>query len=210
MKLVIFGVSGKTGRAVSEEALRSGFSVVGVDRKSTDIISHNGRGEYILVDYGDVADLKRIVAGADGVFIAFGPRPPYKDIFCAEATKNIVTAMAQMGVSRLICQTGAMIGNYPENRPFLFKKMTELFIRNNPLGYKDRVEQEEIVKQSSLRWTIIKPPRLNDTLGNKRIAVGDTIVVGLLSSLSRVSLAKFVIGEFINGNFINKAMFIKN
>ena len=209
MKLVIFGVSGKTGTAVLAAALRSDLPIVGVDRLKD---SHNNTEEegITFVDYADSRRLKEIIAGSDGVFIAFGPRPPYTDIFCAEATKNIVSAMTQTGVSRLICQTGSMIGDYPKNRTFFFKKISEMYVKNNPLGYKDRVLQEEVVKNSKLSWTIIKPPRLTDATLKKRIIVGDKVVVGLLSSLSRATLAEFVIREFGENSYLNKVIFLRN
>lgn len=190
---VLFGASGRTGKAVLVEASARGIKVRTLDRKNPSI-----------------ADLRRVIHGTEGVIIVFGPRAPYTDIFCAEATKNILHAMNAEHVHRLICQTGAMIGDYPQNRSFLFEYLSRSFLRSNPDGYNDRVQQEKIMMNSSLDWTIIKPPRLTDSPDGKTVQMGNHIKIGLLSSVSRRSLARFIIDEFQTPRHIRKTIFVKN
>lgn len=191
--ITIFGASGRTGKEVAIEAHKHGIEVRTFDKKAP------------LPE-----ELHQAVRGTDAVAIVFGPNPPYTDIFCAKTTKDIITAMETENVSRLICQTGAMIGNYPQNRSFFFEMFGGKFRKSNPQGYDDRVQQEEAVKTSSLKWTIIKPPRLTEAETDKEIRAGEGVKVGLLSSVSRKSLARFIISELITPRYVYQAIFVKD
>lgn len=194
MKIItIFGASGGTGQALTTEAREQGLETRAFNKKNP-----------------SPEDLRQAIIGADAVVIVFGPRPPYTDIFCAAETEKIVRAMEDTGVKRLICQTGAMIGNYPLNRSFLFKIFSNQFKKNNPRGYADRVAQEEAVKQSVLDWTVIKPPRLTEKTTDKTVSSGEKLKVGLLSSVSRKSLAKFIVNELLTPHHLRQVVFVKN
>lgn len=207
--IVIFGASGLTGREIANEAVSSGINVRAVVRKNPDKSVLPENVEFIECGLDNLKVIAEAIKGTDGVVVAFGPRPPYKDTFCKEATANIIKAMEKSGVTRLICQTGAMIGEYPKNRSLPFSIMCRIYNKNNPSGYRDRLLQEKAVKESPLNWTIIKPPRLTDSAINP-VQAGENIKVGMLSSVSRKSLAKFIIEELTNPKFIKKAVFIYN
>lgn len=191
--LVIFGASGRTGKAVAAAAEARGIEVRAFDKKNP-----------------SPEELRGAVRGMDAAVIVFGPVPPYTDIFCAVATRNIIQAMEMEGIRQLICQTGAMIGDYRNNRSFIFELFSGRFRTSNPTGYKDRVDQEEAVKRSSLEWTIVKPPRLTAAEHDVAVHAGENLQVGLLSSISRKSLGRFMIEEVLNSRYIRKAVFVKN
>lgn len=191
--MLIFGARGRSGNAVVAEAVARGIQVRAFDKKNP-----------------SAEELSQAFVGVDAAVIAFGPRPPYTNIFCEESTKTIIRAMEAAGVRRLICVTGAMIGDYPRNRSFAFKLLSFAFRTKHPQGYEDRVKQEEIIKDSSLKWTIVKPPRLSMSEKSVPIQSGENIKIGLLSVLSRKTLAKFIIEEMLKPQYIKKAVFVKN
>lgn len=192
-RIIIFGASGRTGKEVFSVAQARGIEVHAFDKKNP-----------------SMDELRQAVRGIDGVVIVFGPRPPYTDIFCTDLTKNIIDAMEVEKAGRLICQTGAMIGEYPKNRSLLFELFSRRLRKSNPQGYNDRAEQEKVIKDSSLEWTIIKPPRLSNAVSDNSVIVGEQIKVGILSSISRRSLAGFIVSELLTPRFICKAIFVKN
>ncbi len=191
--IVIFGASGRTGKGLSAVTIARGIDTRTLDKKNP-----------------TMEELRQTIHGVGGVIIVFGPRPPYTDVFCADLTQRIVSVMKTENIKHLICQTGAMIGDYPNNRSLLFKIFSGRFKKSNPQGYLDRVRQEEIVKKSSLEWTIVKPPRLTDAIGNKKVRAGENIKVGFLSSISRKSLARFIIDELVHPKNKRKTIFVKN
>ena len=192
-EIIIFGASGRTGKEVSMAAQAKRIKVNAFNKKNP------------LLE-----ELQKAVKGVDGVVIVFGPRPPFTDIFCEDLTKKIIKAMEKESVKRLICQTGAMIGNYPNNLKLIFRIMSNKFHKSNPEVYNDRAGQEESIKRSNLEWTIIKPPRLSDAINNKKVKSGENLKVGLMSSISRKSLAEFIINELLNPLYNKKVVFVKN
>lgn len=203
--LAVFGVSGRTGRAIVQMAdsrwrirgfVRPGSEVSGVD--------------LVVGTFTDGDLVARVVAGASAVCCVFGPRPPYRDVFCEAATRTVIAAMQAEGCDRLVCQTGAMIGSavgLRRTRPF--QLMADLFARRRPEVARDRSAQEEAVMQSRLRWTIVKPPRLNAGPPLGRVLAAPDLRVGLRSSICRADLAAFLLEEIEKSAFLRRRVVVK-
>lgn len=155
---------------------------------------------------GSIAETIR---GSEAAIIVFGPRSPYTDCFCAEATQRIASEAVRQGLERLICQTGAMIGDYRTNRSLVFELVTLLFQRRQPKAAADRALQETVIRESNTRWTIVKPPRLTEGGRSQTLRAGPEIRVGLLSSVSRLDLAEFILDETMSPRFVENAVFIR-
>lgn len=115
--------------------------------------------------------------------------------------------MKRHGIRRLICQTGAMIGEYRSNRSTAFQWMVQAYEWRLSELAADRREQEEVIQSSGLDWTIVKPPNLTNKARTGRIKVGTDLRVGLLSKISRSDLADFIVGEIEQPQFIQKIVF---
>jgi putative NADH-flavin reductase len=160
---------------------------------------------------GTPTSLERVretVAGARAVCCALGPRAPHTEVFCARATAAILRAMEEAGCRRLVCQTGAMIGP-AGSRSWAFERLARAFARRAPEAARDRVEQEWLVEESGLEWTIVKPPRLTDGPAAGRVRVGTAVRVGLLSSIRRADLAAFIMDEIETPRFLRARVFVK-
>lgn len=132
LTLALFGGSGATGQQIIAQAVQQGILIRGLVRESSSLGEH---GEYVVQITGSLDDpdaLDQALEGANAVSIVFGPKPPYKDIFCAAATESILRAMHRAGIQRVICQTGAMIGTYPRKRTLLFDLMARFYRRTVP------------------------------------------------------------------------------
>lgn len=205
--VAIFGASGGTGRRVVEAVIKHGGRVHALVRSTATPWDETAQVDVWYEDFSSAETLSSVVKGADAVCCLFGPRPPYTEVFCAEATRAVVEAMKQHGVRRLICQTGAMIGEYQPNRSLGFQCMVRAFEQRLPAVAADRREQEGVVRSSGLDWTLVKPPRLTDGPRTGRIQVGADVRVGLLSKISRSDLADIIVGEIEQSRFIGEAIF---
>lgn len=206
-RVAVFGGSGATGRVVTGRLLADGWQVRALCRSASSLEPKQG----LTVIEGQLQDTEAItgtVKGCVAVLILFGPRPPYSDIFCADATAAIVAAMQEHGVQRLICQSGGMIGDYPHNRTWTMQRMTAVFNRRFPALAADRSRQERVVIESSLEWTILKPPRLTDSAASD-IICGTDIRVGMLSSVSRTDIANWIAKELKEANHLRKILFVR-
>ena len=206
--IAIFGGSGATGMALIRHALGRGIKVRALVRNAKSMNIKSGLVEVIEGSLLSTAHVEFCLQGCDAAICVFGPRPPNTDIFCEAATRIIAESMQKLGIKRLVCQTGAMVGEYPANRTLPFKLMVSIFNRRLPLVASDRTGQETAVMQSSMSWTIVKPSRLTEGKANGRWLAGTDVRVSLLSSIARDDLAEFLLQETLNTQFAGQAVFI--
>ena len=110
MRLVVFGASGRTGRPLVRQALEAGHEVAAFVRDRSKLeIGH----ERLTVVEGDVKDYTRVreaISGVDAVLSALGhTKSSAKDVQTV-GTENIVAAMKESGVQRLVSLTGGGCG----------------------------------------------------------------------------------------------------
>lgn len=208
--VAIFGGSGATGKALIRHASSRGIKVRALMRNAQAIEAGSGQVEVTAGSLLNADDVKLCLKGCDAVICVFGQRPPYTDIFCEAATGIIVASMQELGIKRLLCQTGGMVGDYPANRTLPFRLMVAMFNRRLPHLARDRTGQENAVKRSGLDWTIVKPSRLTDGKANGKWRVGPDVRASLLSSISREDLADFLIEETLHPQFAGQAVFIRS
>lgn len=208
--IAIFGGSGATGKALIPRVLSKGVKVRALARKAGSIDFASDRVEVLEGSVLNVEDVMTSMKGCCAVICVIGPRPPYADVFCEAATSTIVLAMRELGIQRLVCQTGGMIGEYPANRTLPFQLMTDMFKRRLPQIANDRAGQENVIIHSGLAWTIVKPPRLTDGAAKGEWMAGTDVRLGLLSSISRNDLADFLVEETLLPRHIGQAVFIRN
>lgn len=160
-------------------------------------------------DLGDPDAVREVVAGTRAVICVLGPRPPFREAFCAAATAAILEAMQACGVRRFVCQTGAMIGALPPNVSGPMRWAAHRFAATHPAVAGDRAEQETRVRASSVDWTLVKPPRLTNRRLRGPVAAGPTLPVGLLSSVGRPALAAFLLDEVEHPRFIGQVVYVR-
>jgi uncharacterized protein YbjT (DUF2867 family) len=160
MKLVIFGSTAGTGRKLVEQALEEGHRVSAFARTPEKIADL--RDSNLQVVQGDVLDpaaVEAAVAGQEAVFCTIGTGAS-RTTLREDATRNIVQAMEKTGVERLICLSSLGVGDSRANLGFFTKHvLVGVFLRH---AFADHERQEAVVRQSSLKWTIVRPPHLKD------------------------------------------------
>lgn len=210
MRLCVFGATGRTGRALVAVALEHGATVRAFARVQTAASLPALPGlEVLRGDPASLADLVAAVRGSDAVCAAFGPRPSAPEPFCAPFTRAIVAAMREASVRRLVCVTGAAIGELPGNVGAALRAMAALARRFSPAVAADRALQEDVVAGSRLDWTIVKPPRLSDRAGAGPVHADPALPVGLLSSIGRADLAAFLFRAAAHDRFVGQRVYVR-
>jgi len=207
-RLAIFGITGRTGRELAKVASLKGWEVRGLVRPTSVLEGDIGTCRILRGNFDDLDQVGETIADSTAVCCLIGPRPPYKDVFCARATAAIIAAMQHTNCRRLICQTGAMIGAAP-NRSYPMEWAARTFARWYPEAAQDREEQERLIESSGLDWTIVKPPRLTDAPPRHRVQASSSLQVGLLSKISRADLAAFLLDEIEACRFVRQRIFVK-
>ena len=203
MKLLVFGSTGGTGRELLKQALDQGHDVVAYarDPAKLDGMKH-ARLEVIRGDVLDLAGVESAVAGHDAVFCAVGAGAK-RTTLREDATRNIVSAMESTGVRRLICLSSLGVGDSRGNLPLFTKYViVSIFLRH---AFADHERQEDIVRQSSLDWTIVRPPHLKDgpRTGSYRhgFAATDRRIGG---QISRADVADFMLKQLTEVMYVHQ------
>lgn len=210
MRIAVFGATGKTGIEIVQAAIDKKIKVNAFSRSS--ILPEILVKSDVKIFQGtldSIEDINKVNHSCGAIVISLGPRPPYSDIFCENATKLIIQSAEMNNINRIICITGAAVGRDLKNCSWIFRIIARMLYKNNPKLAEDRIKQDEVIGNSRLNWTIVKPPRL--TLGKafNNLKVGEDVFIGLMSRIARKSLARFVIEEILNIKYSQKRVFLK-
>jgi len=205
----VFGASGRVGKEVVKLALLQGFKVKAHCRISSNC---GYKHDNLTVIKGDITNydlVKEVVKESDCVIITVGHKSPFTDIFCRESAGLIIKAMKELNLLRLVCLTGAMIGNSDENLTFPFRTMKKIVVKKYKSSFEDRAGQEEEVINSGLDWTLVKPPRLVENGERKIFIYSETLKMGLASSIGFDDLAEFIVEQIASKDYLHKSVYVK-
>jgi uncharacterized protein YbjT (DUF2867 family) len=173
MKLTIFAATGGIGRLLLDQALAAGDEVTAVVRDPAKLPGHL-RAVTADLAAPDPAALESAVAGADAVLSGLGPRSKADAGIASKGTQAIVAAMQAAGARRLVVVSAAPVGTVPSpGRPnppkhdpgdafwmrHVLSHVAKAMFREH---YADLALMEDILRDSGLDWTIVRPPRLSD------------------------------------------------
>lgn len=168
MRILIVGASSGTGLAAIDECLARGYAVTAFARSAAKLEPRPG----LTLLPGDAmvpADVDAAVAGHDAVIVTLGiAESPVRvrlglrktpiDVR-SQGTANVIAAMQRHGVARLIVQTTYGVGASEGKLPFAWAMIFALLLRPQIV---DTARQEELVRGSGLRWTLVQPVGLVD------------------------------------------------
>lgn len=209
MNLCVFGGSGRTGKTLVRQAIERGHAVTAFCRTES---SHAAFPFGVKLVWGSLhrrEDVDKAIAGADAVVCLYGQRPASTHVFCSEVTAAIIGSMKASGVKRLLCVTGAMIGEYPGRRSPFIRLMKWLFQKQQPEIAADREQQEVVITQSGLAWTVVKPPRLTEGRRRGRYRAGEDLGVNAFSRISREDLGAFILDELGTDEHVGKRVVVE-
>jgi putative NADH-flavin reductase len=203
MKLLIFGATGGTGRELVKQALDQGHQVVAFARNPARIADiQNANLQVVRGDVLDATVVEGAVAGQEVVLSTIGTGAQ-RTTLREDGTRNIVEAMAKTGVRHLICLSSLGVGDSRANLTFFTKHIiVSVFLRH---AFADHERQEAIVKQSSLDWTIVRPPHLKDgpRTGVYRhgFPITDRKIKG---EISRADVADFMLKQLSDDTYLHQ------
>jgi putative NADH-flavin reductase len=208
MKLIILGATGGTGLEIVRQAIERNHQVTALVRNPDRLKAFGERVAVIQGDLLNTADLGKAIQGHDAVLSAFGPRYPVaksEEHLLEQFALALTSATRKAGVRRVAIESVA----------FLFKDaivppaylVGRLFFR---VTVADAAAMEEIIGESGLDWTIVRPPQLTDKpcTGKYRIREGHLPRFGF--SISRADVADFMIGTVERGASIGKVVGVSN
>lgn len=205
MKLAIFGASGRTGNPLVEQALAAGHEVTAFVRAPSKLSAGHERLTVVEGDVKDSAKVREAVADADAVLSVLGhTKNSAKDVQTV-GTQNIVAAMQESGVRRLVSLTGAGVSD-PKDEPKLFDKAITTLLK---LLQKDVLEDAEnharVIERSGsgLEWVIVRGPMLTEGEKKGEYRVG-YVGKNSGSKISRADVADFMLRQTEDDTYLGQ------
>jgi putative NADH-flavin reductase len=222
MKLTVFAATGGIGRQLLGQALEAGHDVTAVVRDPRSLPSMVRAVQVADLAAADPAALEPAVAGADAVLSGLGPRSRSEAGVASRGTRAIVGAMAATGVRRVVVVSAAPVATVASPgrpRPPRHDPGDGLLTRHLVMPllvaalrdvYDDLALMEDVLRDSGLDWTVVRPPRLTDgpLTGAYRTAPGRNLRRGFL--VSRADVAHLMVGALERPETIGQEIGIAN
>jgi putative NADH-flavin reductase len=153
----------------------------------------------------DPQALESALAGSDAVLSAVGPRSNADAGIARPGSRAVTAAMKATGAWRIVAISASPVGTVPSpGRPnpprhdpgdgFLMRHVS-VRIAKTLFGkvYPDLARMEDVLRDSGLDWTILRPPQLTDKplTGTYRTAFGQNVRGG--RSIPRADLAHYML-----------------
>ena len=210
MKIALFGASGGTGTLLTNRCLAAGHQVTALLR-SPDSFALRDKVEVIYGDACDPHAILETVKGADVVLSALGARSYGKEDVLERGVPNIIAAMHQTGVRRIIVLGSA--GALPDSlkkQPFYRRWIIHKILYNTILKWPvaSQIFQYTTLAATDLDWTMVMPPMLRNTTSRGHYRIDGEALPRNGSSISREDVADFMMQQITDPKWIRKGVYI--
>jgi putative NADH-flavin reductase len=205
-KLLIVGASQGIGLEAVKQALVRGYRVRAFARSANRMAIVHPNLEKRAGDALDPENVAAALEGVDAVIQAIGIAPGPRMMFgpiklFSTATHILVSAIRQTRLKRLICVTGFGAGDSRERIGCVPSIPFRLLLGR---AYDDKDLQEQIVRNSGLDWTIVRPVLLTNGRKTGRYEVLDDPHRWRGGLISRADVADFLIANVDDRSYVGR------
>ncbi len=202
--IAVFGATGRTGRVVTDLALKQGYQVRALVRTpSKSTISDPN----LTVIPGDLLDAAK-VRGTDAVLFLVGFSPSIRtpaDVREA-MTRNVLAAMEGAGVKRVI-RLVSFVGARDDRDKLGFVARLGLRFTDKAV-VQDETAGADLIRRSDLEWTIVRNGLIRTSAPKGRSTVRPA--GGGLNSIAAGDPAAFILDELKSGTYLRQMPFVRN
>jgi putative NADH-flavin reductase len=215
MKILILGITGRTGRLAAEEAIKRGHKVVGIARDPEKVTLNDVK--ILKGTPYDLETVRKACIGSDAVIGTLSLLSLSQGIFgkiytpldiLSVSMKNTVKVMKEQGIKRIVLMTALGVGDSEKELPRIARMLINL--TNIKYSYIDHELEEKVLENSDLEWTIVRPVGLNNKNENLSIQYNLNGVGKIKNSISRNAVAHFMLDCIEKGDFIRQKPGISN
>lgn len=207
MRILVIGASKGIGLETVRRGLAEGHAVRAFARRADRITIDHAALETVVGDATDPADVAAALDGVDAVIqtlgVAAGPGMLLRPVtLFSGATRALIPEMEKAGPRRLISVTGFGSGDSKSKISCAESIPFRLLLRR---AYADKDEQERLIRESRLDWTLVRPTLLTNgpRTGLYRVlAESEEWRNGLIS---RADVADFLVRQATDRTLLGKA-----
>ncbi|MEM6843973.1 MAG: SDR family oxidoreductase [Bacteroidota bacterium] len=200
--IAVFGSTGGTGKAVVEQALEKGYEVTALVRTPSKLNIVHDHLYFVQGNAMQYEDVQAVVTEKDAVLCCLGTRAADKTMVRAMGTENIVRVMEEENIRRLICQTSLGYGDSASAMPWYMTYIIIPYLLKN--AFKDHAEQERIIEQSDLDWTIARPGSLTNGPKTENYRHGFPPATRTKLRISRADVAHFMLDQIESDGYLHQ------
>ena len=215
MKILLLGATGRTGRQIIEEALKSGHSVSAIVRDPEKLKEYK-----IEITQGtpyDYETVEKAIAGCNAVVNTlnvsrktenpWSPLRAPKDLI-SKSADNAIKAMENIGIKRFVALSTIGAGRSWKKSPAILKLIVSL--SNLKYAFQDHGKQEKILENSFADYTICRAPMLSNELHEAGAIASPEGVRPADKYLSRNAAAKFFLKIIEDNMYIRSTISLSN
>lgn len=213
MKIVIFGATGFSGKAILKETLSQQHQVTVLVRNKSSILVQDKNLNIVEGNVLDKHTVAEVLKNSDAVIqcLGVGGKGNGKlTTFISDATNIIVEEMEKQQIKRLIAMSNVGAGNSISFQPWIFTKIIlPYFMKWLKVLIDDKNRMEPIIMNSQLDWTIVRCPNIVDKTA-KGTYYPTLDGKGLKLSITLGDMAKFIVQLLTDASYSKQAPSISN
>jgi putative NADH-flavin reductase len=205
--VVVIGASRGIGLETARRALAEGHRVRALARSAAAIAIDHPQLEKVAADALNRAAVSKAVEGADAVIETLGAPSDMASMLWgtrlfSAATRLLIDVMRERGVRRLVAVTGIGAGDSRGHGGLLYDAIAfPLMLKRI---YDDKDVQEQMIRASSLDWTIVRPGLLRNGRATGRARALTDPRDWRAASVMRADVAEFLVREAFERRFLRQ------
>jgi putative NADH-flavin reductase len=194
MNISIIGASAGIGLEAVKRGLNRNHSITTLSRSAIEIEAHKLLNR-ILGDATNKADLLNSMQNADALIITLGTG---KNMKATTLFSDFAKLLAEIHrekkiVIPIIFVTGFGAGDSKNYVSWIVKLFLKYFLKD---VYADKTKMEEIITNSDLNWTVVRPGRLLDKELTEKYRIENKLFKGInIGGINRANVADFLIKQ---------------
>jgi putative NADH-flavin reductase len=194
MNITIIGASSGIGLETVKRGLNRNHSITTLSRSEIKL-EQNRLLKVILGDATIKADLLKAIQNAEALIITLGTSKNMKvTTLFSDFAKLIVEIHRENKIKApFIFVTGFGAGESKNYVSWLVRLFLNYFLKD---VYADKTKMEEIITNSDLNWTVVRPGRLLDKELTEKYRIENTLFKGIkIGGINRADVADFLIKQ---------------
>jgi putative NADH-flavin reductase len=194
MNITIIGASAGIGLEAVKRGLDRNHSIMTLSRSDIEIEEKKWL-KVIIGDATNKADLLSSIQNADAIIVTLGTG---KNMNATTLFSDFAQLMVEIQKENkidvpFIFVTGFGAGESKNYVPWLVKMFLKYFLKD---VYADKTKMEEIITNSDLNWTVVRPGRLLDEELTEKYRIENKLFKGInIGGINRTDVADFLIKQ---------------
>ena len=203
MTITIIGASGGIGLEAVKRGLNRNHSITALSRSKIEIVENESL-KMITGDATNKTDLLKSIQNSEAIIVTLGTSKNMKSttLFSDFAKLMVEIHKENRIITPFIFVTGFGAGESKNYVSWLVKLFLKYLLKE---VYDDKTKMEEIITESNLNWTVVRPGRLLDNALTEKYRVENSLYKGInIGGINRADVADFLIKQAENQTELKK------